>query len=131
MCHQTVSLVARHLESNGIPTVILGTARDIVAHCGVPRFAFVDFPLGNPCGRPYDRDMQAIIATAAIDHFEMASEPGSVVTLPYRWGEDKDEDWRHGYFKVSEANADALRRAGEERRVARARLRATGQVRTD
>ena len=32
MCHQTVSLVARHLEANGIPTVIVGCAKDIVEH---------------------------------------------------------------------------------------------------
>jgi len=40
-----VSLVARHLEASGIPTVIMGCARDIVEHCGVPRFLFSDFPL--------------------------------------------------------------------------------------
>lgn len=124
-----MSLVARHLESNGIPTVILGAARDIVTHCGVPRFAFVDFPLGNPSGRPYDRDTQVLIATAAIDLFETASEPGTVVNLPLRWSDD--ESWRDGYFQVSEANIDALRRAGEERRAARAHLRATGQVRSE
>jgi len=129
VCHQTVSLVARHLESNGIPTVILGAARDIVTHCGVPRFAFLDFPLGNPCGKPYDRDMQATIAAAAVDLFETAAEPGTVVTLPHRWSDD--ESWRDGYFQVSEANIEALRRAGEERRAARAQLRATGQVRTE
>ena len=124
-----MGLVARHLEANGIPTVILGAARDIVTHCGVPRFAFVDFPLGNPCGMPHDRHMQAGIAAAAVDLFETASDPGTVVTMPYRWSDD--ESWRDGYFKVSEANVDALRRAGEERRAARARLRATGQVRTE
>ena len=124
-----MSLVARHLESNGIPTVILGAARDIVTHCGVPRFAFLDFPLGNPCGKPYDRDMQAVVVERAIDLFESAREPGTTLTLPHRWSDD--ESWRDGYFKVSEANTDALRRAGEERRAARARLRATGQVRTE
>ncbi len=50
VCHQTVSLVARHLEENGVPTVIMGTARDIVEHCGVARLVFSDFPLGSPCG---------------------------------------------------------------------------------
>ena len=49
-----MSLVARHLESHGIPTVVLGAARDIVEECGVARFVFTDFPLGNPCGRPHD-----------------------------------------------------------------------------
>jgi hypothetical protein len=32
-----VSLVARHLEENGIPTVTIGSARDIVERCRVPR----------------------------------------------------------------------------------------------
>ena len=42
-----MSLVARHLESSGISTVVIGSARDIVEECGVPRFLFVDFPLGK------------------------------------------------------------------------------------
>ena len=33
-----------------MPTVIVGSARDVVEECGVPRFVFSDFPLGNPCG---------------------------------------------------------------------------------
>jgi len=41
---RTVSLVARYLEANGLPTVIVGSALDIVEHCGVPRFLFTDFP---------------------------------------------------------------------------------------
>ena len=51
VCHQTVSLAARMLEENGIATVVMGCAKDIVEHVGVPRFLFSDFPLGN-CRRP-------------------------------------------------------------------------------
>ena len=32
-----MSLVSRHLEANGIPTVVIGSARDIVEECGVAR----------------------------------------------------------------------------------------------
>ncbi len=32
VCHQTISLVARHLEANGISTVVMGCAKDIVEH---------------------------------------------------------------------------------------------------
>ena len=59
MCHQTVGLAARHLEAHGIPTVIMGCAKDIVEHCGVPRFLWSDFPLGNSAGRPFDVPSQA------------------------------------------------------------------------
>jgi len=62
-----VSLVARHLEANGIPTVIIGSARDVVEYCGVPRFLFTDFPLGNPCGHPWDQQMQEKIVRQALD----------------------------------------------------------------
>ena len=60
-----MSLVARHLEANDIPTIILGSAKDIVEHCGVPRFLFTDFPLGNPCGKPWDVEMQRRIVGLA------------------------------------------------------------------
>ena len=59
MCHQTVSLVARYLEAHGIPTVIMGCAKDIVEYVGVPRFLFSDFPLGNAAGKPNDPHSQA------------------------------------------------------------------------
>lgn len=71
--------------------------------------------------------MQAAVAGAAVDLFETATEPGTTVTLPYRWSDD--ESWRDGYFKVSEDNKDELRQAGEERRTRRAALREAGQVR--
>ena len=70
-----MSLVARHLEENGIPTVIIGTARDIVEHCGVARFVFSDFPLGSPCGEPFNSDMQSRIIGAALDLLETLKKP--------------------------------------------------------
>jgi len=56
-----VSLVSRYLEENGLSTVIMGSARDIVEECGIARFIFTDFPLGNPCGKPWDVAMQRSI----------------------------------------------------------------------
>ena len=59
VCHQSVSLAARMLEENGIATVVMGCAKDIVEHVGVPRLLFSDFPLGNAAGRPRDPASQA------------------------------------------------------------------------
>ena len=67
-----MSLVARHLEANGIATVVVGSARDIVEECGVARFLFSDFPLGNPCGKPDDVAMQQAITGFAFDLLESA-----------------------------------------------------------
>ncbi len=49
-----MSLVARHLEGLGIPTLCLGSALDILEAGAPPRAAFVDYPLGHSAGRPFD-----------------------------------------------------------------------------
>jgi len=95
-----VSLVARHLEENGIPTVIIGAARDIVEHCGVPRFVFTDFPLGSPCGEPFDTDMQHRIVGTALDLLETAEAPRATVTMPLVW--TKGEAWKDTVFTVDQ-----------------------------
>jgi D-proline reductase (dithiol) PrdB len=74
-----VSLVARHLEANGIPTVIIGSPLDIVEHCGVPRFVFSDFPMGNPCGHPWDKNMQMATVLLALQVLETATGPRTTV----------------------------------------------------
>jgi hypothetical protein len=86
-----VALAARHLEASGIPTVVFGCARDIVEHCGVPRFVWSDFPLGNPTGRPWDPAMQRAIVGLGLDLLESAQAPSTVAT-PYSWG--PDETWK-------------------------------------
>ena len=101
MCHQTVSLVARHLEAHGIATVILGSARDIVEHCGVARFVFTDFPLGNPCGKPYDVAMQRAIVGLGLDLLESARAPRTTLQTPFVWSED--QSWRDNYMLIEPA----------------------------
>ena len=124
-----MSLIARHLEANGMPTVVLGSALDIVEHCAVPRFAFVDFPLGNPCGKPYDAAMQKDIVAAAVGLFESATASKTTLKLPHRWSED--DGWREGYMCIDEADVERLRRLGEERRAHRQALRDAGHVRQE
>ena len=88
MCHQTVSLAARYLEANGIPTVIMGAAKDIVEYCGVPRFLFSDFPLGNSAGRPFDADSQTLTLELALRVLESAPAARTTVQSPLRWRDD-------------------------------------------
>ena len=122
-----MSLIARHLEANGLPTVILGSALDVVEHCGVPRFAYLDFPLGNPCGKPWDRAMQASVVTAAVGLFGAAQAPRTTLRLPHRWSDD--EGWRDEYLAVGDEDLADLKRKGEERRALRAQLRTEGRIR--
>ncbi len=118
-----MSLVARHLEAHGIPTVVIGSARDIVEECGVARFLFVDFPLGNPCGKPWDQPMQDAIAAAALDLLEKAWAPRTTVQRPEIWDASDDLSWRANFMRVDDSNRAALARAGEERRRAQAAVR--------
>jgi hypothetical protein len=109
-----VSLVARHLEENGIPTVIIGAARDIVEHCGVARFVFTDFPLGSPCGEPNSVDMQRKIVASAVDLLESATGPRTTIQSPFVWHEG--EKWKDEVFteehpwQSEEAKANWLKR---------------------
>lgn len=96
-----MSLVARHLEAHGIATVILGSARDVVEHCGVARFVFTDFPLGNPCGKPYDVAMQRSIVGFALDLLESAGAPRTTVQTPFVWSDD--HSWRDNYMRIEPA----------------------------
>jgi hypothetical protein len=114
-----VGLVARHLEANGIATAILGSARDVVELCGVPRFLFSDFPLGNPCGRPYDEAMQREIVGLGLDLLENAAAPRTTHQTPFVWSED--EAWKDAYARVTPEQAERLRRAGDARRARQAR----------
>lgn len=100
-----------------MPTVVLGSARDIVEHCRVARFLFVDFPLGNPCGRPWDPGMRARIVRQALSLFERATAAGHVEVSAETWGTD---DWRTRYMEVSEANRAELAAMGARLRERRA-----------
>jgi hypothetical protein len=91
-----VSLIARYLEENGIPTVIMGTARDIVERCGAARFLFVDYPLGNPCGEPFNIDQQRQLFQAALDLLAGATAPRTTVQAPLTW--PGGDDWKRLVF---------------------------------
>ena len=99
VCHQCVSLAARALEEAGIATVIMGCARDIVEHVGVPRLLFNNFPLGNAAGLPGDTDSQREIAGLALDLLETASQARTTVQSPYRW--NGDADWQRDYSNAT------------------------------
>ena len=111
-----MSLVARHLETEGICTVVIGSARDIGEECGVPRFLFVDFPLGNPCGKPWDVPMQQALIGEAFDLLEKSWQPRTTVQASFAWTIDGDDLWRNRYMHVDDSNREALAEAGRNRR---------------
>src|SRR5258706_6121116 len=129
VCHQTMSLAARHLEANGIATVVMGCAQDIVEHCGVPRLLFSDFPLGNAAGKPRDGASQALTLELALRTLELALAARTTVQSPTRWSESSD--WKLDYSNPERASPEELARARKEmddgKAIARCRLAATLQ----
>ncbi|MSO84690.1 MAG: glycine reductase [Rhodospirillales bacterium] len=107
VCHQTVSLAARLLEANGIATVVMGCAKDIVEHVGVPRFLFSDFPLGNGAGRPKDPASQAFTLDLALSVIESAPSPRTTVHLPLVWSDDAD--WKLDYCNIARMPPEEIR----------------------
>jgi D-proline reductase (dithiol) PrdB len=112
VCHQTVSLAARHLEENGIATVVMGCAKDIVEYVGVPRFLFSDFPLGNAAGRPKDRPSQAFTLELALRILESAPAARTTVQSPLRWSTDLS--WKLDYSNIERLSSEEIRRRREE-----------------
>ncbi len=127
MCHQTVSLAARHLEANGIPTVIMGCAKDIVEYCGVPRFLFSDFPLGNSAGRPFDVDSQRQTLELALRVLESAPGARTTMQSPLRWSEDAS--WKCDYLDLTKLSpekiAERKKEFDEVKSIARAKREAS------
>ena len=112
MCHQTVSLAARHLEANGIPTAIMGCAKDIVEYVGVPRFLFSDFPLGNPAGRPNDPGSRVFTLELALQVLETAPAPRTTVQSPLRWSDNPD--WKLDFSNIARLSPEEIARRRAE-----------------
>jgi D-proline reductase (dithiol) PrdB len=106
VCHQSVSLAARYLEDNGIPTVIMGCAKDIVEHVGVPRFLFSDFPLGNSAGKPGDPTSQKATFDLALDLLSSADGPRTTVQSPLSW--DDSPEWKYDFSNPAKLTTEEI-----------------------
>jgi len=108
VCHQTLALVARLLEESGIASVVMGCAKDIVEHVGVPRFVFSDFPLGNAAGRPHDIESQDATLALALALLEAAPAARTTVQSPLRWSDSAE--WKLDYCNIARLTPDEISR---------------------
>jgi hypothetical protein len=112
VCHQSVSLAARMLEENGIATIVMGCAKDIVEYVGVPRLSFSDFPLGNAAGKPKDAQSQAFTLEFALAVLESAPAARTTVQSPLVWSESTD--WKLDYSNIARLLPDEIARRRAE-----------------
>ena len=122
ICHQSLSLAARELERVGIATVIMGCARDVVEHCGVPRLLFSDFPLGNGAGKPHDPESQRATLAQALELLAQAQQPRTTWVSPQRWSQDPS--WKLDYSNPERMSPAELKAAWDEAEKVRIEARA-------
>jgi glycine/betaine/sarcosine/D-proline reductase family selenoprotein B len=112
VCHQSIALAARALEAAGIATVVMGCAKDIVEHVGVPRLLFSDFPLGNAAGRPKDAQSQAFTLELALKVLETAPAPRTTVQSPLAWS--ASPDWKLDFQNIAQLSSEEIARRRAE-----------------
>lgn len=95
--------------------MVLGSAFDILRRGNPPRVAYVDFPLGHSCGKPFDAGNQLHVVLEAVrmlhaDAPAAAVETASGVVLPLCVGEwtalDEDTNLTIGGGGMGESGID-------------------------
>jgi D-proline reductase (dithiol) PrdB len=114
-----VSLVARVLEKGGVSTVTFTNARDIAARAGNPRQIFLNYPLGNPAGRPHDVENQREVLRAGLKLLEEADRAGIIVDLPYVWSESNL--WMKKFMTAEQPFLSEEAETGRQERLKKAR----------
>jgi len=107
VCHQSMSVMARMFEDDGLPTVCMVSALDIVQSAKPPRASFVDYPLGHTAGKPGDLEDQLDTVSRALELFASVDQPGTIVDIGKNWL-DIDPDW-----KAKVLDDDGVDRRGE------------------
>jgi hypothetical protein len=117
ICHQSQSLLARTLESAGIPTVVMASAKDIVEYCGVPRMLLSDFPLGNAAARPNDPESRTLNFELALRLLESAPGPRTTMQSPLIWS--ADPSWKLDYSNIERLSSEEVARLKAEAEMVR------------
>src|SRR5882672_2763132 len=96
----------------------MGCAKDIVEYCGVPRFLFSDFPLGNSAGRPNDVESQTATLELAFRVLETAPAARTTVQSPLRWRDDAS--WKLDFSDLSKLTPEEIAERRQEFEVVKA-----------
>ena len=99
----------------------MGAAKDIVEHCGVPRFLFSDVPLGNSAGRPFDVESQALTLELALRVLETAPAARTTVQSPLRWNESAE--WKLDFNNLDRMTPEQLAERRKEFETVKATIK--------
>lgn len=88
-----MSLLAHAVERAGIPTLVIGTVRDVMEQTPSPRAVFVDFPAGRTFGQPGEAAQHARVLADALAELPAFTAPGQIRDLPHQWAPDGSRAW--------------------------------------
>lgn len=94
LCHQTLGIVAREIESHGIPTMMLAVDTGVIDKIRPPRSAFYDGEFGSVAGKPNWKQYQLRILDESLRWIETFDQPASrklVVKLETEVEEERGE----------------------------------------
>jgi len=77
LCHQTLGIVAREIEKNGIPTMIISVDRSVTEKIRPPRVAYYAGNFGSVAGEPGWKEFQFRILDEALRWIESFDQPTS------------------------------------------------------
>lgn len=77
LCHQTLGIVARAVEQNGIPTMVISVDRRTTDKVRPPRTAYYDGEFGAVVGKPNWKQYQLRVLDEAIRWIETLDQPSS------------------------------------------------------
>ena len=92
ICVQTVCLLARELESRGLPTVCLTLVEELSRIVGAPRTLRVRFPFGAAFGDPGNRSLQRAVLEEALGLLVTASSRDEIQTSQHGWRRPPQEE---------------------------------------
>lgn len=82
-----MGLIARVIETQGIPTVCVVMNRDIAQNVLLPRALHVRFPYGAPLGPGGNAPVQEAVIVEALNVLVEAQAPGALVESTTEWPE--------------------------------------------
>ena len=117
-------VLARTIESAGIPTVTITMMPDLATKTRLSRVLGVEFPFGQAFGMIDDLAMQRTVAEAAVRLLETAREPETRQDLEIEWPIDTKtayKAWQPAEVSpIVAASLEALRKARREKARAEA-----------
>lgn len=89
-----MSLVANVVEGLGVPTLLIGTVRDVVERVKPPRAVCVDNPVGRTFGRPRAGRRHESLLAEALRLAHTFKRKGQIVDLPGNWTDRPGASWQ-------------------------------------